>query len=345
MQIRDVLQDVAHGRVLSTDSAEFFMDALMNGDVTPVQTAGFLGALTVRGATTQEIVGFARAMRRNAVRIHPPFPVLDTCGTGGDGANTFNISTASALVCAAAGVKVAKHGNRAVSSRSGSADVLAALGVQIQLSASQALQCLERANVAFLFAQNFHPAMKYAAEPRKQLGFRTVFNILGPLTNPAGAVYQVLGVYRDDLVRTVAEVLLELGTEHALVVHGAGGVDEFSLQGETHVAEVRNGRVVEYAIRPEDVGLAAAPLAALEGGDGQENAEILRCILSGSETGPRRDVVSLNAGAGLYAANAVPTLAEGVRTAESLLASGAAARALDALVQVSNQAAAVEVVQ
>jgi anthranilate phosphoribosyltransferase len=339
MVVKDVLKAVSSGDILTAETAEAFMDALMNGEITPVQTAGLLAALAVRGEAVSEIVGFARAMRKNSVRLNPPFPVLDTCGTGGDGANTFNISTATAFVCAAAGVKVAKHGNRAVSSKSGSADVLAALGIHLELSPEAALECLQAANLCFLFAQHFHPAMKYAAEPRKQLGFRTVFNILGPLTNPAGATRQVLGVYRVDLVEKVAEALGQLGTEHALVVHGDGGIDEFSLHGPTEVAEVKHGRVTRYTVHPSDFRLRTAPLSAVEGGDAAENANILRSVFEG-ERGPRRDVVVLNAGAALYVGGKATNIAEGVRLAERLLDSGAVSAALQRVAAASNRYAA-----
>jgi anthranilate phosphoribosyltransferase len=344
MSIQEVLQTVARGEPLSAETAEQFMNALMQGETTPIQTAGLLAALAVRGEAVSEIVGFARAMRRHSVRICPPFDVIDTCGTGGDGGNTFNISTATAFVCAAAGAKVAKHGNRAVSSKSGSADVLAALGANVELSADQALQCLEETNLCFLFAQYYHPAMKYAAEPRKQLGFRTIFNILGPLTNPAGARRQVIGVFREDLVEKVAHALVELGTEHALVVHGDGGIDELSLQGSSQVAEVKSGTVSLYTVHPSDCGLPIAPLSAVEGGDAHANAEIIRNVFSGA-IGPQRDVVVLNAGAALYVAGKAESLPDGVRLAEQVIDSGAAMQALADYVRASNRFARAEVAQ
>ncbi|RIV25670.1 anthranilate phosphoribosyltransferase [Alicyclobacillaceae bacterium I2511] len=319
--IREVLKIVSSGNSLNQEIAESFMNELMSGQVTPVQTAGLLAALTVRGETVDEIVGFARAMRRHAVTLRVPFDVMDTCGTGGDGAKTFNISTAAAFVGAAAGIPIAKHGNRAVSSRSGSADVLAALGADIDLTGNEALSCLEDANLCFLFAQSYHPAMKHAAEARKQLGFRTVFNILGPLTNPAGATKQVLGVFQPHLVEKVAEALLQLGTTRALVVHGAGGIDELSLQGPNSIAEVVDGRIHRYTLLPEDCGLERADLAVLIGGDARENAAILHSIFAG-EKGPRRDVVVLNAAAVLYVGGKTATIQEGALLAAELIDSG-----------------------
>ncbi|MCL6515552.1 anthranilate phosphoribosyltransferase [Alicyclobacillus sp.] len=342
--VRDVLQQVSQGRALDEDAAERFMHELMEGRVTAVQTAGLLAAMAVRGEAVSEIVGFARAMRAHSVRLDTGLDVVDTCGTGGDGGQTFNISTAAAIVAAACGVPVAKHGNRAVSSRSGSADVLHELGAAIQLSAEEALACLEETNLCFLFAQAYHPAMKHAAEPRKQLGFRTIFNILGPLTNPAGARRQVLGVYRADLVDKVAEALNRLGTTHALVVHGDGGIDEISLQGETLIAEVRDGRVRTYTVVPEDFGLRRAGLAALAGGDAAHNASIIRRVLEG-ETGPARDVVVLNAGAVLHVAGRADSIADGVRLAQAALDSGDAAAALSRFVEATHRYHREEVAQ
>lgn len=342
--VRDVLRQVAEGRVLDENVAEQVMHELMEGNITPVQTAGLLAAMAVRGEAVSEIVGFARAMRAHSVRLATELDVVDTCGTGGDGGHTFNISTAAAIVAAACGVPVAKHGNRAVSSRSGSADVLQELGVAIQLSADEALACLEETNLCFLFAQSYHPAMKHAAEPRKQLGFRTIFNILGPLTNPAGARRQVLGVFRADLVEKVAQALARLGTEHALVVHGDGGIDEISLQGETLVAEVQDGQVRTYTVVPEEFGLARAPLSALAGGDAAHNAGIIRRILQGVP-GPQRDVVTLNAGAVLYVAGLAASIQDGVHRAEDAIDRGDAAAALDRFVQASHRYHREEVAQ
>ncbi|MDQ0188545.1 anthranilate phosphoribosyltransferase [Alicyclobacillus cycloheptanicus] len=342
--VSDVLKSVARGETLDETRAESFMNLLMEGQTTPVQTAGLLAAMAVRGETVEEIVGFARAMRNHSLRLNAPDRVIDTCGTGGDGADTFNISTASAFVCAAAGAPVAKHGNRAVSSRSGSADVLQALGAEINLDVSAAELCLRDVNLCFLFAQSYHPAMKYAAEPRKQLGFRTIFNILGPLTNPANAKRQVVGVFQPSLVPKVAHALLRLGSEHALVVHGAGGLDEISIAGETRVAEVKDGEVREYTIHPEMFGLPISDLSHVVGGDARENAEIIRALLAG-ERSPRRDIVLLNAGAALYVAGRVATLQDGVIRAAETIDAGAAARTLRQFVLATRQYQAAEVAQ
>lgn len=342
--VADVLKSVSRGDTLSTETAEAFMDRLMTGETTPIQTAGLLAAMAVRGETVDEIVGFARSMRNHAVPLNLPYEVVDTCGTGGDGADTFNISTAAAFVSAAAGVRIAKHGNRAVSSRSGSADVLQALGARIDLDDIEAQECLAETNLCFLFAPSYHPAMKHAVEPRKQLGFRTIFNILGPLTNPARASRQVLGVFRADLVAKVAEALNLLGTRHALVVHGAGGLDELSLAGETLVAEVREGQVREYVVSPAEFGLKEAALKDVVGGDASHNAELLRRVLSG-ETGPHRDIVLLNTGAALYAGGAAVDIRHGVQQARAMIDSGTAMKTLNHFVETTHRVKHTEVAQ
>ncbi|MCL6453823.1 MAG: anthranilate phosphoribosyltransferase [Alicyclobacillus sp.] len=334
----DVLKHVARGQSLSADVAAAFMDRLMQGEISPVQTAGLLAAMAVRGETVDEIVGFARAMRAHSRRLETPLEVVDTCGTGGDGGGTFNISTAAAIVASAGGVPIAKHGNRAVSSRSGSADVLQALGARIDLDEDEAAACLAQTNLCFLFAQTFHPAMKHAAEPRKQLGFRTIFNVLGPLTNPAGATRQVLGVYQAELVEKLAAALVELGAKHALVVHGDGGIDEFSLQGPTVYAEVRNGKVTTGVCTPEMFGLQRAPVAAVQGGDAVQNAEVIRRVLHGEE-GPCRDIVALNAGAVLYVGGRADSLAAGVAAAQALMESGRARDQLERFVRTTHAVA------
>jgi len=277
-------------------------------------------------------------MRRHAKGLAVPegIPLLDTCGTGGDGANTFNISTAAALVAAAGGAIVAKHGNRSVSSRSGSADVLEALGVSLDRSPERLSEILLEVGIAFLFAPAHHAATRHAVGPRRALGVRTLFNVLGPLTNPAGAQHQVMGVFAADLVEPIGQVLADLGAEHALVVHGAGGLDEFSLEGPNLVAEVRNGKSESYIVQPEEAGLSPAPISALAGGDASDNAEILRSIFAG-ERSPRSDAVAFNAGAALYAADKAKTISDGVKQAQSLLASGAVNKKLDALIGASQQ--------
>lgn len=333
--VSDVLHQVSRGETLSVDTAESFMNRLMAGEISAVQTAGLLAAMAVRGESVEEIIGFARAMRANSLRVDTGVEVVDTCGTGGDGANTFNISTAAALVASAVGVPIAKHGNRAVSSKSGSADILSALGARIDLDDVEAIRCLNQTNLCFLFAQTFHPAMKHAAEPRKQLGFRTIFNILGPLTNPAGAAKQVLGVYRPELVDKVAEALCALGTEHALVVHGSGGIDELSIQGPTKIAEVKFGKVTVGEVTPEDVGLERAPISEVVGGNAEQNAHILREVFAG-QPGPKRDIVLLNAGAVLYVGGKAQNIREGVALAGEAIDSGRVLRQLDAFARTTH---------
>lgn len=342
--VADVLKSVSRGDTLSAETAEAFMDRLMTGETTPIQTAGLLAAMTVRGETVDEIVGFARSMRNHAVPLNLPYEVVDTCGTGGDGADTFNISTAAAFVSAAAGVPIAKHGNRAVSSRSGSADVLQALGARIDLDELEAKECLDATKLCFLFAPSYHPAMKHAVEPRKQLGFRTIFNILGPLTNPAQANRQVLGVFRADLVSKVAEALKQLGTKHALVVHGAGGLDELSLSGETLVAEVKDGQVREYVVSPTEFGLREAALKEIVGGDAAYNADVLRRVFSG-EKGPQRDIVVLNAGAALNVGGVSASIDEGVKQASQIIDSGKVLETLNHFIKTTHQVARTEVAQ
>lgn len=342
--IRETLQSVASGKTLNSDEAELFMNLLMEGESSPIQTAGLVAAMSVRGETVAEIVGFARAMRAHSVPIHVPFDVVDTCGTGGDGGHTFNISTASAFVAAGAGAYVAKHGNRAVSSRSGSADVLQALGAKIDIEVPEAIQCLADTHLCFLFAPQYHPAMKHAGQTRKELGFRTIFNILGPLTNPVGPKRQVLGVFRPELVKTVAEALSELGSEHVLVVHGSGGIDEFSISGETLVAEVSGETVREFELTPEDVGLSRSPLSAIAGGTAEENADIIRGILAG-EQGASRDIVVYNAGAVLYVSGFAQSIAEGVALAQKTIDEGTAHRTLTQFVAATQRFQPTEVAQ
>lgn len=331
--IKDLLNKVVAGENLTEAEAMLAMEEIMEGRATPAQIAGFLTALKLKGETVAEITGFARVMRDKATPVRSRHPVLvDTCGTGGDGANTFNISTAAALVLAGAGVKVAKHGNRSVSSRCGSADVLEALGVNLDLAPDEAAACLERVGITFLYAPALHGAMKFAAGPRRELGFRTVFNVLGPLTNPAGARAQVLGVYSPDLVRVLAEVLLRLETERAYVVHGAGGLDEVSPAGPALVCEVRDGKIAEYTLDPGQYGFAPAALEDLAGGSPEDNAHIVRSIFDG-ERGPRRDAVVMNAALGLMAAGVARDFAAGVELAARSIDRGLAGARLQALVR------------
>lgn len=317
---------------LSEAEAEAFMGRIMDGELSPIRTAAFLSALRVRGETVPEIVGFARAMRERATRVAVQSPsgvLVDTCGTGGDGAHTFNISTTAAFVVAAAGVSVAKHGNRAASSKTGSADVLEALGVNLEISPEQVAEAVRSIGIGFMFARAHHPAMRHVAPVRAELGIRTVFNILGPLTNPAGATHQVIGVYDPALTRTLAEVLHGLGSRGALVVHGAG-MDELSVTGASQVAELRDGAVREYALEPESVGLSRHEASSLAGGDPAQNAAIARETLGGKGTNAQRDVVALNAGAALYAAKAAPSLEAGVKLAQDVIQNGAGLEKLEA---------------
>lgn len=328
----DLLNKVVRGENLSEHEAAGAMEAIMQGGATPAQIAGLLTALKLKGETIAEITGFARVMRKMATPVRSSHPLLvDTCGTGGDGANTFNISTVSALVLAGAGIKVAKHGNRSVSSRCGSADVLEALGVNLDLEPDAVEACLDAVGIAFLYAPALHGAMKHAAGPRRELGFRTVFNILGPLTNPAGARAQVLGVYSAALVPVLAEVLLRLGSERAFVVHGAGGLDEVSPVGPAVVCEVRNGEMHEYMLDPSRYGFELAELDELAGGTPAENAAIARDILAGAP-GPRRDAVLMNAALGLMAAGAASSFTDGVAMAAGSIDSGLALAKLEDLV-------------
>ncbi|MCL4078825.1 anthranilate phosphoribosyltransferase [Coriobacteriia bacterium Es71-Z0120] len=332
---------VSTGGSLAEEEARAVMGAIMDGEATPAQIAALVVGMRMKGETVDEIVGFAQAMRERATPVRPAIPgVLDTCGTGGDGLHTFNISTATAFVVAGAGVPVAKHGNRAVSSSAGSADVLEALGVNLGLDSRSMARCIEECGVGFLFAPTLHASMRHAAGPRREIGIRTVFNILGPLTNPAGAARQLLGVYDPRLAPVLAEVAGRLGAERVLVVHGHPGMDEVSASGPTLVAEfdASSGGVRTYEIEPEQVGIARSTLADVVGGDAQENAAMLRRVLEG-EHGPRRDIVLLNAAAALLAAGAGTDLADGVERARASIDSGRAAEALERLIAVSNRLA------
>ncbi len=334
------IQKIADGHNLSQDEARGAMQAIMAGEATPAQISGFIMGLRVKGETVDEITGCAEAMRANAARIKPRPPILvDTCGTGGDGANTFNISTAAAFVAAGAGVSIAKHGNRSVSSRCGSADVLEALGVRIDLSPSQVEACIDEVGIGFLFAPQFHASMKHAAGPRKELGVRTIFNLLGPLTNPASANAQVVGVYARHLTEPIAEVLGRLGLREALVVHGLDRLDEISLCGETQISRLKDGSVDTYLVHPSDLGIKAADRSSISGGDASYNAELIRSVLSGAD-GPRRDIVLLNAGAAIAVSGLAADLSEGVALAAASIDSGSAAKKLEALISYTQGAAA-----
>ena len=319
---------------LTVDEAAAAMETIMDGRAQSAQMAGLLIALAMKGERPTEIVGFARTMRARATRVNTPYPVFDTCGTGGDRAHTFNVSTIAALVLAACGVRVAKHGNRSVSSRCGSADLLEALGVNIAASPATVERCLDQAGIAFFFAPTFHPSMRHAASTRKELGVRTAFNLLGPLTNPAGASRQLVGVPRPELTELVARSLALLGSERAWVVHGADGLDEISTTGYTKVSEVRDGAVNTFYVHPSDFGVAKCAPAALAGGDAAENAAIARAVLAG-ERGAARDIVLLNTAASLLIAGRAATIEDGIEQASGAIAQGAATAALQRLIDVS----------
>lgn len=329
--IQRALEKIIARMSLTEREAMEVMETIMSGEATPAQIGALLAALRMKGETIEEITGFARVMRDKATRIAcRTYPLVDTCGTGGDGLNTFNISTVSSFVAAGAGAAIAKHGNRAASSRTGAADVLEALGVRIDIPPDRVAWCIDHVGIGFLFAPLLHQAMRFAIGPRREIGVRSVFNLLGPLTNPAGATAQVMGVYAAALVEPVAHVLNNLGAEHAYVVHSDDGLDEFTVTAPTQVAEVRAGRVRAFRIDPEAVGLPIASLEDLQGGDHKKNAAIVLAILQG-ETGPKRDVALLNAGAALVVAGRAVDLREGIALAARSIDSGAALGKLEAL--------------
>jgi len=331
MELREALDLVVDRRDLSAGEADGVMTRIMAGEATPAQIGGLLCALRAKGETIDEVTGFARAMRRHAVPVSPVRgDVVDLCGTGGDGSGTFNISTTASFVVAGAGVPVAKHGNRSVSSRCGSADVLEALGIDLTLPPEAVAACIDEVGIGFLFAPRLHPAMKHAVGPRREMGVRTVFNILGPLTNPAGASIQVLGVYQASLTELMARSLRELGCRSALVVHGGGGVDEFSTIAPNRVTRLLDGAIKTFTLDAQALGLRAATLERLSGGEADENAAILAGILDGA-IGPRRDVVLLNAAAALVAAGKAAGWEDGLTKAADSIDSGAATRVLEGL--------------
>ena len=343
MDIQQAIEGLVAGRDLRADEAEAVMNQIMTGEASDAQIGGYLTALRIKGETRDEIVGSARAMRANATQVPTGLDgaeLLDTCGTGGDGSGTFNISTTVAFVAAGAGVKVAKHGNRAASSLSGSADVLAALGVNLDLSPEQVGRCIEEVGIGFLYAIHLHPAMRHAIGPRRELKLRTIFNILGPLTNPAGARRQLMGVFAAELTETLAEVLGALGALSAIVVNGAGGLDELTTTGPSRVSHWRDGRVTTYSLDATKFGLERTDLAQLKGGDAAHNAAVLRAVLDGSERGPKRSIVLLNAGAALLAAGSAGDMGEGIELARDSIDSGAALTKLDALIAASEAFAA-----
>jgi len=336
MDMQSAIKAVTEHKDLSSDEMTSVMRLIMTGEATPAQVGGFLIGLRMKGETVEEVAAAAGVMRELSTKVNVDTGrLVDTCGTGGDASGSFNISTASAFVVAAAGGKVAKHGNRSVSSKSGSADVLEAAGVNLELSPEQVAACVNDVGVGFMFAPMHHSAMKHAIGPRREMAVRTIFNVLGPLTNPAGAPNQVLGVFSNDWVEPLAHVLKQLGSDHVLVVHADDGLDEISIGSATRVAELKNGEVTAYTIQPEDFGMQRADLSALKAEDAQDSLRIIRSVLANQE-GPARDIVCLNAGAAIYAAGLAGSLAEGVARAAEVIASGEAAAKLEQLVAATN---------
>ncbi|HXH83747.1 MAG TPA: anthranilate phosphoribosyltransferase [Candidatus Tectomicrobia bacterium] len=348
--ITEALRALVDRRDLTRIEAAAAMEAIMSGAATNAQIAAFLTALRMKGETVEELIGFAQVMRQKVVRIRTRTDevaaltgtdremLIDTCGTGGDATGTFNVSTATAFVVAGAGLRVAKHGNRSVSSLCGSADVVETLGINIELPPQKVARCVDEVGIGFLYAPLLHTAMKHVMPARREMGVRTVFNMLGPLTNPAGANAQVIGVYSGSLTEPLARVLAELGTIRAFVVHGADNLDELSNTGESRVSEVREGLVRTFTVRPEDVGLPRASIKDLQGGDREQNAQIIRAVLDG-EPGPRRDIVLMNAAAALVAGGRARDLKEGVGLAARSIDGGAARKKLEALVELSQRLA------
>jgi anthranilate phosphoribosyltransferase len=333
MNIQTAINEVISGNNLSRDDMHAVMKTIMQGEATPAQIGGLLVALRIKGESVDEITAAAEVMRElaekvNVVKAH----LVDTCGTGGDGANTFNISTTSAFVVAAAGAKVAKHGNRSVSSKSGSADVLEAAGVNLELNAEQVVSCIESVGIGFMFAPMHHSAMKHAIGPRRELGIRTLFNVLGPLTNPAGAPNQVIGVFSNDWLKPLAETLKQLGSEHVLVVHAADGLDEISISAKTYIAELKDGQINNYEISPTDFGMALQDISTLAVNGVNDSLNRMLSVLDNND-GAAKDIVCLNAGAAIYAAGLADSIQDGVAKAISTIESGAAKLKLEQLIQ------------
>jgi len=338
MNIREAIEKLVSRIDLSEAETIEVMNQIMTGEASPLQVAAFLTALRMKGEKVEEITGAARVMREKAHRVNVGGKtVLDTCGTGGDQKGTFNISTTTAFVLAGAGVNVAKHGNRSVSSQSGSADVLGALGVRVDAPKERVEACIAKIGIGFLFAPLLHEAMKYAVQPRRDIGIRTIFNMLGPLTNPAMATHQLLGIYSGEMVGLIAQVLKNLGSTRAMVVHGLEGLDEISLCGPTQVAELRDGAVKEYVVEPEQFGLKRCGLEALHGGNPEESAQIVRAILDGKK-GPTRDVVLFNGGAALYVSGRAANIQDGIGLAAESIDSGKARQKLAQLIELTNAA-------
>ena len=332
--IREAIEAVVNGESLSMETAAQAMNEIMSGDATPAQFGAFVTALRLKGETVDEIAGMAQVMREHSLHVEVGGALVDTCGTGGDGSGTFNISTTAAFVAAGAGAKVAKHGNRAMSSSSGSADVLEALGANIDLTPESVARCINETGFGFMFAQGFHPSMRFAAGPRREIGIRTVFNILGPLTNPAGAGAQVIGVADVSMASKMARALSRLGSSRALVVHGNDGLDEITIADSTSVWELRDGSVSEYDISPAELGVNRSPLSEVQASNSEASAWLLREVLDG-KAGPARDVVLLNAAAALLAGDIVGTLSDGVQAAANSIDSGSAKARLESFVALS----------
>lgn len=335
--IKEAIHKLAKRQDLTFEEAEAVMNEIMNGRASPVQMSSYLTALSLKGETIDEITGSASGMRANCIKLLHNMNVLEIVGTGGDGANSFNISTTSSIIISACGVPVAKHGNRAASSKCGAADVLEALGVNINVSPEKSQQLLSDINICFLFAQNYHIAMKYVAPIRKELGIRTVFNILGPLSNPAGANMELMGVYDESLIYPLARVMQNLGVKKGMVVYGEDRLDEISISAETKVCEISGSSLDTYSIKPEDFGYERADKNELAGGEPYENAEITRNILKGIDTGAKKNAVCLNAGAALYIAGKVQNIYEGVQMAEECIKSGRAYNQLEKFILESNK--------
>lgn len=335
--IKEAILKLAKKEDLTYEMAEAVMNEIMSGEATPVQMSAYLTALSIKGETIDEITASAAGMRAHCIKLLHNMDVLEIVGTGGDGSNSFNISTTSSLVIAAAGVPVAKHGNRAASSKSGAADVLEALGVNISIPPEKSAQLLKDISICFLFAQNYHVAMKYVAPIRKELGIRTVFNILGPLSNPAGANMELMGVYDESLVEPLAQVMAKLGVSRGMVVYGKDSLDEISMCAPTAVCEIKDGWFQSYELTPEQFGYERCDKSQLTGGSPQENAEITKAILEGREKGAKRQAVCLNAGAALYITGKAETIEQGVRMAESLIDDGSALRKLKEFITESNR--------
>jgi len=333
--IREAIDQLVNGRDLAMEQAVQVMEEIMTGEATPAQLGAFLTALRIKGETVEEVAGMAQVMRAKANQVHHPGPLVDVVGTGGDSAGTFNFSTAAAFVVAGAGAKVAKHGNRAISSKAGAADTLEALGVKLELTPEQVSACIDQAGMGFMFAPAFHPAMRFAGPARREIGIRTVFNILGPLTNPASATHELCGVAVEPLASKMAGVLQRLGAVHVLVVRGTDGLDEISICAPTQVWELKDGAVREYSVMPEEFGLTRHPLQSVQGGTADENAGTLRALFSGAQ-GPIRDMTVLNAGAALVAADLAASIKEGMVTAAHVIDSGEALRRVELLAKVSS---------